>query len=85
MAKCQDCNKDMLLTPGCDFSKIKIANEWYERNTEFDASTNGMCHDCNAKHGNYHHYGCDVERCPKCGGQLISCGCNGNEDCELRR
>ena len=35
----------------------------------------GRCHDCNIKHGGKHHPGCDVERCPKCEGQLISCGC----------
>lgn len=35
----------------------------------------GRCHDCNIKHGGYHHPGCDVERCPRCEGQLISCGC----------
>jgi len=33
------------------------------------------CHDCNAKEGQYHELGCDMERCPFCGGQLISCDC----------
>lgn len=33
------------------------------------------CHDCNIAPGGKHHPGCDMERCPKCGGQLISCGC----------
>lgn len=33
------------------------------------------CHDCGAKEGQLHHLGCDMERCPKCGHQLISCGC----------
>lgn len=33
------------------------------------------CHDCGAKEGEIHQEGCDMERCPKCLGQLISCDC----------
>jgi hypothetical protein len=33
------------------------------------------CHDCDAKPGEFHKPGCDVERCANCGGQLISCAC----------
>ena len=34
------------------------------------------CHDCKVGKGQYHvGPACDVERCPCCGGQVISCDC----------
>ena len=35
------------------------------------------CHDCGAIKGQYHSLLCDMERCPKCGGQEMSCDCHG--------
>ena len=33
------------------------------------------CHDCRVLMGEFHVPSCDVEECPVCGGQLISCDC----------
>ena len=38
------------------------------------------CHDCAVIKGQFHVPGCDVERCPRCGGQAISCDCPYQED-----
>jgi len=80
MVKCADCNLEMLNpnTQTCYFPAINIEGKWYWRDREY-YDVNERCHDCNIvnKKGNIHHFGCDVERCPKCGKQLISCDCKG--------
>lgn len=40
--------------------------QWAEQN---------RCGDCGVREGELHHRGCDMERCPFCGGQLITCNC----------
>ncbi len=39
------------------------------------ARKSDRCGDCNVKPGGIHHCGCDQERCPGCGRQLIMCPC----------
>jgi len=77
-AKCKDCNKPMEIGNGCTETEIKIGGKTYARIKLGDEGDDWgeTCHDCNVKAGQYHHFGCDVERCPVCSEQLISCDCD---------
>jgi hypothetical protein len=56
-------------------TKVERIRYGSERNAEKYGFANRPCHDCAAVAGQYHVPGCDMEECPQCGGQLISCGC----------
>ena len=44
------------------------------------ADTHPHCPDCAVAKGQYHVPGCDIERCPRCGGQVIGCYCCEDEE-----
>jgi hypothetical protein len=75
-AVCQDCGREMNGV-GCTFTHIDHYGKVIKRSTEHFDEDSGFCHDCGAKHGETHHLGCDVERCPICRDQM-GCGCFGD-------
>ena len=55
------------------YQRIRYGDEKYWGRKKLKAEH--VCHDCAALPGQLHVPGCDMEECPACGGQSISCGC----------
>lgn len=71
MATCSFCGGEMLSVTGCNQRQYTIAGMKYPSVTADPHGTE--CHDCGALEDEPHHPGCDMETCPHCGGQMISC------------
>lgn len=91
MAICDDCNQEMSEGVSCtlevydDIDETVYPRIRYGDPAELEAfNANDLkalpanCVDCFAPLGGYHHPGCDVERCPNCKGQAVSCECGDN-------
>jgi len=83
MAVCSWCEREMTTASSCtavvlhrDGTPIRMI-PWGK---EPGWSARARCGDCAAKPGGFHHPGCDVQRCPLCEGQMMSCDCRFDED-----
>ena len=64
------------LETGCAPNGVPQSRVRFGDEAEDWGAENGPCHDCAVVKGEYHVPGCDVERCPTCGGQIYACECD---------
>lgn len=75
MTTCALCKQEM--TTGASCSVSALHQQGVARALSI---ARRRCGDCGVDPGGFHHLGCDMQRCPACRGQLISCGCTFDED-----
>jgi hypothetical protein len=75
MAVCKFCSGEMTVVNDCTANRV-VRFKKAKAMPAVAYTGEGRCGDCHVMPGFFHHMGCDMERCPKCGGQIISCRCN---------
>lgn len=83
--KCSFCGLEMTTADGCKCEYVQDRHSNYIPRIKvgegIDSVRHGLfgletkCPDCGAKEGYYHHINCDMEKCPICGTQAITCNC----------
>ena len=84
MSVCEWCNQDMLTADSCTVAVLHRQGQQISMTRygdERDApSTQYRCGDCGVRRRGWHHLGCDLQECPLCRRQMMSCGCSFDED-----
>ncbi len=84
MAACTWCNGEMETAISCTVTAFHRDGRRFHMVPFGDEprwrTSGDRCGDCGVTRGGWHPPGCDLQRCPACGGQLMSCGCRFDED-----
>lgn len=84
MAVCDWCHGEMETAASCCVDALHRNGRRFDMIPFVDESgrrtSSARCGDCGVLRGGWHHPGCDLQDCPACGGQLLSCGCRFDED-----
>lgn len=75
MAICTWCEREMTEAASCTVTVLHQQGEAIavtKFGTERGWPRMERCGDCGVERGGYHHPGCDIRRCPVCGGQMFS-------------
>jgi hypothetical protein len=79
-AVCEDCNQNMMLADSCTVPILEDDHGQEYNRIPYGHEADGYgfplpdrCHDCGVAKGGLHHMGCDMEICPHCGRQLLTC------------
>ena len=75
MAVCDDCGREMRTAPSCTHDLVLLCDGSYPRPRHRSSASRDRCLDCGVLDGGVHHFGCEVERCPRCDHQQVACGC----------
>lgn len=60
---------------GQPYDRVRFGDE-----SEDWGANEGPCRDCGVLRGQFHVPDCDIERCPICDGQLLSCDCQNQDE-----
>ena len=83
MAMCTWCHQEMRTARTCTVGVFHVAGRpitMVAFGREQWRPKPSRCGDCGVARDGWHHPGCDLQECPVCAGQMLSCGCRFDED-----